>query len=118
MIYYIYDVEVYSNYFLFRWEEIDINNPNNKLNNGSFMVDEIIDQSKELIKFISEKSFDPLQGARYIRKNIQDFVSDPLAEKIILQSNSGAMVGSTITADVKGEEVTFQVEQAQIAVPA
>ena len=71
-----------------------------------------------LIKFISEKSFDPLQGARYIRKNIQDFVSDPLAEKIILQSNSGAMVGSTITADIKGEEVTFQVEQAQIAVPA
>lgn len=71
-----------------------------------------------LIKFISEKSFDPLQGARYIRKNIQDFVSDPLAEKIILQSNSGAMVGSTITADVKGEEVVFQVEQAQIAVPA
>lgn len=68
-----------------------------------------------LIKFISEKSFDPLQGARYIRKNIQDFVSDPLAEKIISQTS---MSGATITADVKGEEVVFQVEHAQVAVPA
>ncbi len=68
-----------------------------------------------LIKFISEKSFDPLQGARYIRKNIQDLVSDPLAEKIISQTS---MAGSIITADVKGDEVVFQVEHAQVAVPA
>lgn len=67
-----------------------------------------------LIKFISEKSFDPLQGARYIRKNIQDLVSDPLAEKIIGQNLSA---GSTITADVKGDEIVFQIEQAAIAVP-
>lgn len=68
-----------------------------------------------LIKFISEKSFDPLQGARYIRKNIQDLVSDPLAEKIIAQNLSS---GATITADVKNDEVVFSTSPAVQAVPA
>ncbi len=68
-----------------------------------------------LIKFISEKSFDPLQGARYIRKNIQDLVSDPLAEKIIAQHT---ISGAVITADVKNDAVIFQADKAQIAVPA
>lgn len=67
-----------------------------------------------LIKFISEKSFDPLQGARYIRKNIQDLISDPLAEKIIAQNLSA---GSSITADLKNEEVVFSVDHAPVAVP-
>lgn len=67
-----------------------------------------------LIKHIAEKSFDPLQGARYIRKNIQDLVSDAVAERIISQH---ATVGATITADVKNNEVIFQVEQAPVAVP-
>jgi ATP-dependent Clp protease ATP-binding subunit ClpC len=68
-----------------------------------------------LIKFISEKSFDPLQGARYIRKNIQDLVSDPVAEKIISQH---AGPGTTITADVKDEAVIFKIEKEAIPVPA
>jgi ATP-dependent Clp protease ATP-binding subunit ClpC len=68
-----------------------------------------------LIKFISEKSFDPLQGARYIRKNIQDLVSDPLAEKLIAQNLTP---GSTITADVKNDAVVFSVTHTPVAVPA
>lgn len=67
-----------------------------------------------LIKFITEKSFDPLQGARYIRKNIQDLVSDPLAEMLISQNLTP---GTSIIADVKNEEVSFVVEQAPVAVP-
>lgn len=68
-----------------------------------------------LIKFISEKSYDPLQGARFIRKNIQDFVSDPLAEKIIGQNLSS---GATITADVRNDEVVFETQATPIPVPA
>ncbi len=68
-----------------------------------------------LTKFISEKSFDPLQGARYIRKNIQDLISDPLAEQIIAQNLSA---GATITADIKNGEVVFSTIQAVQAVPA
>ncbi len=67
-----------------------------------------------LIKFIAEKSFDPLQGARYIRKNIQDLISDPLAEKIISQNIAA---GSSIIADLKGENVTFNIEKTPVAVP-
>lgn len=67
-----------------------------------------------LVKFIAEKSFDPLQGARYIRKNIQDMISDPLAERIIAQNiNSGA----TITVDVKKDDIVFEIQQAPVAVP-
>lgn len=68
-----------------------------------------------LIKHITEKSFDPLQGARFIRKNIQDLVGDPLAEQIIGQHLTA---GATITADVKNDEIFFSIEQAKIAVPA
>jgi ATP-dependent Clp protease ATP-binding subunit ClpC len=38
---------------------------------------------REVLKFIAEKSYDPQQGARLIRRTIQEFVEDPLAEKII-----------------------------------
>ena len=55
------------------------------------------------------------KGARFIRKNIQDLVSDPLAEKIIAQNLSS---GAVITADVKGDEVMFTTQQTQIPVPA
>lgn len=39
--------------------------------------------TKEIVKMIADKSFDPTQGARLVRRNIQDFIEDPLAEKLI-----------------------------------
>ncbi|MBX4188164.1 MAG: ATP-dependent Clp protease ATP-binding subunit [Candidatus Doudnabacteria bacterium] len=42
-----------------------------------------ITADKEAIKYIAEKSFDPAQGARLVRRNIQEMIEDPLAEKII-----------------------------------
>ena len=69
-----------------------------------------------LIKFITEKSFDPLQGARYIRKNVQDLISDPLAEQIIQQS---LKEGATITVGLDSDNVSFKIEQKKVAaVPA
>jgi ATP-dependent Clp protease ATP-binding subunit ClpC len=38
---------------------------------------------REVIKFLAEKSYDPAQGARLIRRKIQEFIEDVLAEKII-----------------------------------
>lgn len=61
-----------------------------------------------LIKFITERSYDPLQGARYIRKNIQDLISDPLAENIILKQYTP---GSHITIGVEDEKITFKSDQ-------
>ncbi len=42
-----------------------------------------ITADKEAVKYIAEKSYDPAQGARLIRRNIQEMIEDPLAEKII-----------------------------------
>ncbi len=38
---------------------------------------------RDLIRFLSDKSYDPTQGARLIRRKIQELIEDPLAEKII-----------------------------------
>lgn len=59
---------------------------------------------KELVKFVAEKSYDPAQGARLIRRNIQELVEDRLAEQMI----SGEMKEST--------EVKVVVENGQIQV--
>ncbi len=69
-----------------------------------------------LIKFISEKSFDPAQGARFVRKNIQDYLEDPLAERIISGSSKE---GAQITADLKKDKTVFTIHKAsKVAVPA
>lgn len=71
-----------------------------------------------LVKHIAEKSFDPAQGARFVRKNIQDLLEDALAEKIIghgLNKN-----GIKITGDAKNGKITFALEKKRekIATPA
>lgn len=55
-------------------------------------------------EFISEKSFDPMQGARLVRKNIQDLVEDPLAEMLITEK---IKEGSTVKLGVKNKKITF-----------
>lgn len=38
---------------------------------------------KNAVRFIAQKSLDPKQGARLVRKNIQELVEDPIAEMIV-----------------------------------
>lgn len=57
-----------------------------------------------LVKQLAEMSFDPRQGARFIRKNIQDLIEDPLAEQIILGKFKE---GNTITVDWKKDKASF-----------
>ena len=55
----------------------------------SYLQDRLLQQNVQLkvtpalVKFISDQSFDPAQGARFVRRNIQQLLEDPLAEKII-----------------------------------
>jgi ATP-dependent Clp protease ATP-binding subunit ClpC len=37
----------------------------------------------KVAKFLAEKSYDPAQGARFVRRNIQEMIEDTLAEKLI-----------------------------------
>ncbi len=72
--------------------------------------------SPAVIKLVAEKSFDPAQGARFIRKNIQNLLEDPLAEKLIA---SGSMNGAKISAELKSDKITFTIQKAdKVAIPA
>lgn len=68
-------------------------------------------------KFIADRSFDKAQGARFIRKNVQDLISDPLAEMII---NRNLKQGALVTVEVKKSELALnvQIKKAKIPVPA
>ncbi len=66
--------------------------------------------SASVIKFISEKSFDPAQGARFVRKNIQTLLEDPLAEKLVTGKN---LTGAKISADIKSSQIAFTVQKLE-----
>lgn len=66
--------------------------------------------SPAVIKHIAEQSFDPAQGARFVRKNIQDQIEDVLAEKII---QGKAKEGARVSADVKNGKIAFIIHKAE-----
>lgn len=68
----------------------------------------------QLAKFIAEKSFDPLQGARFIRKNIEMLIEDPLAGKLIERP---VKPGSLITATIQNNKVSFSITKSNSAIP-
>ncbi len=64
-----------------------------------------IELSKDAVEFLIEKGFDPAFGARPLKRTIQRFLEDPLAEHII----SGRFKeGSVIKAKRKNQELTFE----------
>jgi ATP-dependent Clp protease ATP-binding subunit ClpB len=55
--------------------------------------------------FLADQGYDPVYGARPLKRAIQKFVQDPLALKIL----SGDFVpGDAIEADVAGEKLAFK----------
>lgn len=60
--------------------------------------------SKEAKEFIAEKGFDPVYGARPLRRAIQKYLEDPVAEQLLKGVFSD---GSHISVELKGEELTF-----------
>ena len=63
--------------------------------------------SPEAIEFLAEKGFDPLYGARPLKRTIQKYVEDPFAEKII---NKEIKEGDTIAIgfDKEKDEITIK----------
>ncbi len=66
-------------------------------------------------KFLADKSFDPSQGARFVRKNIQEMLEDQVAEKII--ENSAKPEGLNLFAEIKKGAILVSV-QKQVPLPA
>lgn len=60
--------------------------------------------SEEALKLISQVGFDPIFGARPLKRAIQQEIENPLAQKIL---SGNFAKGSTITVAVKDGELTF-----------
>jgi len=84
---------------------------------------ELTDEAKELLV---DKGYDPAMGARPLRRAIQRYIEDPLADYVLgreLEPGSTILVGRTVTADGEpGDEVdiTFipgEVTPEKVTVP-
>lgn len=64
-----------------------------------------IEVSKEAKDFIIEKGFDPVFGARPLKRTIQRFLEDPLASEIIAKRFKE---GSKIKVGRKNEELILE----------
>ena len=60
--------------------------------------------TKEAKEFIADKGFDPVYGARPLRRAIQKYLEDPVAEQLLKGVFND---GSHISVELKGEELTF-----------
>jgi ATP-dependent Clp protease ATP-binding subunit ClpC len=65
---------------------------------------------RDVVRLIADKSFDANQGARFVRRRIQEMVEDPLAEKIISgEIKEMAEVKITINGD------KLEIKQLELA---
>lgn len=60
-----------------------------------------ISYSKKVIDFLLEKSASPEKGARYIKKNIQDFIENEIALKIVNEQ----IKNNTLFVDIKNKKI-------------
>ncbi|MDP8259411.1 MAG: ATP-dependent Clp protease ATP-binding subunit [Candidatus Gygaella obscura] len=65
-----------------------------------------VELTKEAKNFLIEKGFDPAFGARPLKRTIQRFLEDPLAEEII---SSNIKEGTKIKVGYKNNELTFKM---------
>ncbi len=71
-----------------------------------------VELTKSAKEFVVERGFDPVYGARPLRRTIQKYVEDPIAEEILKNKFSE---GSRIQVRKKGEELEFvEVERKKI----
>jgi ATP-dependent Clp protease ATP-binding subunit ClpB len=58
--------------------------------------------------FLARRGFDPVYGARPLKRTIQHLVENPLSLKIL---EGQAAEGDLIVADAKGDEIVFKIEK-------
>lgn len=74
------------------------------------MLDKVADRNIEILltkgarEFIAEKGFDPVFGARPLKRTIQKYIEDPIAEEILRGNFSD---GSQIQVKKKGDDLEF-----------
>jgi ATP-dependent Clp protease ATP-binding subunit ClpB len=81
--------------------EIQIDLLSKRLANNKIAL-KLTEQAKD---FLARTGFDPVYGARPLKRTIQHLIQDPLAMKIL---EGGVKEGMDVTADVHDGEVVFQ----------
>jgi ATP-dependent Clp protease ATP-binding subunit ClpC len=81
--------------------EIELNNVAARLKEQNISL-EVSPQAKE---FLIEKGFDPVFGARPLKRTIQRFLEDPLANELI---SKRFIAGSQVKVARKNEELVFE----------
>ncbi len=65
------------------------------------------------IKIIAKEGFDPVFGARPMRRAIQKLIENPLSELIVA---GNIKAGDTVIADAKGDQIAFDIQKS-VALP-
>ena len=63
-----------------------------------------IERSEAALDKLGEAGFDPVYGARPLKRAIQQYLENPLAQQLLLGEY---MAGDTIKVDVKDDELNF-----------
>ncbi len=74
-----------------------------------------IELTDEARRWLADKGYDPVYGARPLRRAVQRYVENALAMKVI----SGEFAeGDTVVVDVDGDDLGFREHRERVAVPA
>ena len=76
-------------------------------------LDIAIDLSEAALDKLGEAGFDPVYGARPLKRAIQQYLENPLAQQLLLGEY---MAGDTIEVDVKNDELVFSKSKPMKAV--
>lgn len=60
-----------------------------------------LDYGDDLLNFLVDKGYDPERGARHIRQVIEEYLEDPLAERLILHPDEGRKIKVFLNGDGK-----------------
>jgi ATP-dependent Clp protease ATP-binding subunit ClpC len=63
-----------------------------------------INLSEKAKEFLLEKGYDPIYGARQIKRTLRKYIEDPMAEELLRKKITE---GKSILVRVKGEELEF-----------
>lgn len=64
-----------------------------------------LDVDEEALSLIAQRGFDPVYGARPLKRAIQQWLENPLAQKIL---EGGFSPGDTILVQTEGQEIVFR----------
>ena len=67
------------------------------------------------VEFLIDKGYDPIYGARPMRRAVEKYLEDPLAEEFL---RGNIKQGDTLEAHAAGEQLAFKVTQPEQSEPA